>query len=183
MLNNVSIHTKRLVLRSITSADAEAIFMYRSDAEANKYQGWIPDTLEDVHEFIRKISPEINVVGSWYQLAIIEKESDRLIGDVGLHFLPPENLQAELGCTLDKQFQGNGYASEALKGTIEYLFHEFGKHRIVTSIDPNNTKSIELVERIGMRKEAHFKKSLLINNEWVDDIVYALLHEDWKKST
>lgn len=49
------------------------------------------------------------------------------------------------------------------------------KHRIVGSIDPKNTSSFKLFEHLGFRKETHFHKSLLINREWVDDIVYAIL--------
>jgi RimJ/RimL family protein N-acetyltransferase len=55
------------------------------------------------------------------------------------------------------------------------------KHRIITSIDPENTNSIKLVERIGFRKEAHFIESLFINGKWVDDIVYAITRKDWDK--
>ena len=53
------------------------------------------------------------------------------------------------------------------------------KHRITASVDPRNTKSIALLERINMRKEAYFKKSFWFNNEWADDIVYAILKEEW----
>ncbi len=82
-------------------------------------------------------------------------------------------------CTLAKEYHGKGYASETIKSVINYLFKTLNKHRVITSIDPLDINSIKLVERIGLRKEAHFKKSLLINNEWVDDIIYATLNEEW----
>lgn len=53
------------------------------------------------------------------------------------------------------------------------------KHRIVVSVDPRNTASLRLIERIGFRKEAHFKKSYYLRGEWVDDIIYAKLKEEW----
>jgi RimJ/RimL family protein N-acetyltransferase len=61
------------------------------------------------------------------------------------------------------------------------LFVELNKHRIITSIDPENTPSIRLVERIGFRKEAHFIESIFIRGKWVDDIVYAMTKKDWEK--
>jgi len=64
---------------------------------------------------------------------------------------------------------------------IDYLFNDLNKHRIIASIDPNNTNSIRLVERIGFRKEAHFVESLLINGKWADDLIYALIEKDWHK--
>ncbi len=175
-----NLKTDRLYLRAVSIDDKESIFEYRSDAETNKYQGWIPRNIEDVEHFIGSISAEINVPETWFQFVIIECETDTLIGDIGVHFIDTDNRQVELGCTLRKNRQGNGFAAEALERVIDYLFSDLKKHRIVTSIDPGNAKSIKLVERLGFRKEAHFIGSLLINGKWVDDVVYAILEREWR---
>lgn len=171
--------TDRLILRPIRMEDSISIFRYRSDSFVNQYQGWIPNTIDDVHDFIKtKVSPEIDIPNTWYQLAIITRENSELIGDIGVHFLDSDKFQVELGCTLDKNYQGKGYAYEALKATMNFLFNTLNKRRIIASIDPRNTKSIELFERLKFRKEAHFKQSILINNEWVDDLIYAILKDE-----
>lgn len=126
--------TNRLYLRPVSIDDKESIFKYRSDSETNKYQGWIPETIEDVEVFIGKISVEINEPETWFQFVIFEKESDKLIGDIGLHFMDSENKQVEIGCTLNKDYQGKGYAIEALKIILDFLINTLEKHRIVTSI-------------------------------------------------
>lgn len=177
MSNGIELKTDRLLLRSIKAEDAKAIFDYRSDSETNKYQGWIPKTIDDVDSFLKKISQEINIADTWFQFAIVEIETTDIIGDLGIHFLDDE--QAEIGCTLSKKYHGKGYATEALKSAMNYLFNKLNKHRIIASIDPMNISSIGLVERLNFRKEAHFKESLLINGEWVDDIVYAILKKEW----
>lgn len=166
--------TERLELRPIDINDTESIFEYRSDSVANMYQGWIPQNISDVEEFIGKISPIPNLPDSWFQLVIIENETKRIIGDIGIHFLDSENKQVEIGCTLSKDYQGKGYATEALRVVIDYLSNDLKKHRIIASIDPDNSSSIRLVERLGFRKEAHFVKSLYLNGKWVDDLVFAL---------
>src|SRR5665648_147181 len=74
---------------------------------------------------------------------------------------------------------GLGINAEAVTGVINYLFSNLKKHRIIASVDHENIKSIMLLERIGMRKEAHFKKSYWSNNEWTDDMIYAILEEEW----
>jgi RimJ/RimL family protein N-acetyltransferase len=177
MANKLLCNTERLLLRSIKPEDARAVFNYRSDAIANQYQGWIPKTVEEATDFIlNRTSAKIDVYNSWHQLVIILKENYELIGDIGLHFLDKESKQVEIGCTINKEYQGKGYACEALSETINYLFVELNKRRIVTSIDPRNLPSIALVERLGFIKEAHFKESILINGEWVDDVVYAMLN-------
>lgn len=180
MIKRMELETNRLILRPINLDDKNEIFEYRSDTEINKYQGWIPKTVDDVEIFIGKTSNQINESDSWFQLVIIEKESRKIVGDLGIHFFDSENKQVEIGCTLNKDFQNIGYATESIKRIIDYLFNDLNKHRIITSIDPDNKNSIRLVERIGFRKEAHFVESLLINGKWVDDLIYALIAKDWK---
>lgn len=178
MKTKIELKTERLILRPITENDITAIFNYRSDSVTNVYQGWIPKSIDDVRGFLKRISSEININDTWFQFAIVEAESTEIIGDLGIHFL--EDEQAEIGCTLKKERQGEGFATEALKLVIDFLFNKLNKHRIIGSIDPRNVRSIKLVERLRFRKEAHFKESLLINGEWVDDIVYAILKKEWE---
>ena len=173
------LETERLYLRPIGLEDKEALFAYRSDVMANQYQGWIPKTMDDVEAFINQLSSEANVPDTWHQLAIVEKESGKMIGDVGLHFLGPENWQVEIGYTLSLPFQKKGYATEALRKVIDFLLNDLKKHRIIASIDPANVDSIRLVERLGFRKEAHFIESIYQNGGWADDVVYALLAREW----
>lgn len=161
----MELETDRLHIRPVSIEDIESIFKYRSDSETNKYQGWIPKKIEEVEAFISGISKEINIPETWFQFVIIEQQSNLLIGDLGVHFIDPENKQVEVGCTLDKEYHGKGYATEALRSIIEYLLNTLKKHRIVTSIDPSNLNSIKLVKRLGFRKEAHFVESLFINGE------------------
>lgn len=175
------LETQRLLLRPIQQEDKSEIFKYRSDSETNKYQGWIPKTMEDVENFISKVAVTFNEPETWFQLVVVEKGSGEIIGDVGIHFMGNENKQVEIGCTLDKHIQGKGYASESLEEVIDHLFSNFNKHRITTSIDPNNVNSVRLVERLGFRKEAHFVKSLFFNGDWVDDLVYAITEQEWNE--
>ncbi|MGB1121741.1 MAG: GNAT family N-acetyltransferase [Saprospiraceae bacterium] len=171
--------TQRTFIRPIQPSDSEPIFRYRSDAMTNKYQGFIPKTLQEVDDFIATNPTEINQKNTWFQLVIIEKITNQIIGDIGIHFIGNDGFQCEIGCTLDKNYHGKGLATETLHAVISYLFKDLNKHRIVTSIDPENISSIRLVERLGFRKEGHFKKSLFINGEWVDDVIYALLGEEF----
>ncbi|OFY44200.1 MAG: hypothetical protein A2X18_00895 [Bacteroidetes bacterium GWF2_40_14] len=91
------LETKRLIIRPIKIEDKNEVFEYRSDRETNKYQGWIPTTLSDVETFIGKISKQINEPETWFQFIIMEKEKQKIIGDLGIHFFDNENKQAEIG--------------------------------------------------------------------------------------
>ena len=178
----IKLISERLILRSVQFSDAEEIFAYRSDKLTNKFQGWIPESIEEVKSFINeKICKDVNIPDTWHQLAIVEKESQKIIGDFGIHFIDEDGYHAEIGFTLNKNFQGKGFASEAVKTVLNYLFNELNKHRITGSVDPENVSSIKLLFGVGFTKEAHFRKSLLINNQWCDDVIFAMLKEDWGK--
>ena len=175
------LETNRLILRPIAIDDINEIFAYRSDKETNKYQGWIPETVEDVRVFVENIATEINLPETWFQFVIIEKLSSTIIGDLGIHFLDHENKQVELGCTLKKDSQRKAYAMEALGRVIDYVFTDLKKHRIVASIDPDNISSLRLLNRLGFRQEAHFVESMFIQGKWVDDVRFAMLESEWQK--
>ena len=176
----IKLETERLILRPINKNDAESIFRYRADAITNQFQGWIPKNIADVHDFIEnRVSSTINVNGTWFQFVIISKDIGELIGDTGLHFFDKENKQVEIGCTISKKHQGNGFATEAISEVMKFLFDTLNKHRIVASIDPRNINSIKLVEKLNFRKEAHFKESIMSNETWVDDLIYAILKKEW----
>ncbi|MDP4090482.1 MAG: GNAT family N-acetyltransferase, partial [Bacillota bacterium] len=152
-----------------------------SNPEIFEFQYFRPQTLQEVENFIiSKVSEMPDVPGTWYQLAVVAKETKALIGDIGIHFMEADTSQVEIGFTLSREYQGKGYAFEAVAGVLNYIFGSMNKHRIIASVDPRNSKSIALLERIGMRREAHFIKSIWFNNQWTDDVVYAILEEEWK---
>ena len=132
--------------------------------------------------FANEAIGDFPVPGTWFQFVVMEQDTDTLIRDIGVRFLETdsENMQVEIGYTLDKDFRGKGYATEALTVIINYLINHLNKHRIIASINPTNTDSIKLIERLGFRKEAHFKESLFFHGEGVDDLTYAILAKEWQ---
>lgn len=172
------IYTERLLLRRLEESDAESLLEYRRMPEVYLYQGFRPNTIEDAVGFVRLRYEEPNIPGTRFQLAVCLSDSGKLIGDIGLKFLE-DGRQMEIGYTIHPLYHGKGYGSESVRAVIDYLFRDLGKHRITASIDPENYKSIRLCESLGMRKEAHFVKSLLINGNWADDVIYSILEEEW----
>lgn len=171
--------TSRLRIEPLRLDDAAAMFAYRSNAEVARYQGWIPTSVEEVEAFLRKqLDAELGRRDSWTQLAIRPREEQTLLGDLGLHFTANKD-EAELGVSIAPPHQKKGYAAEALRAALELLFGPLAQHRVFGSVDPRNAASVRLLEALGMRREAHFRQSLWFRGEWVDDVIYALLAEEW----
>ena len=180
---SIELFTSRLAVRSIQKAHIAEVFAYRQDGEMNAYQGWIPETMQAAEEFlIEGTCAEVNIPDTWHQLVILEKASKKVIGDVGIHFIADSD-NVEIGCTLHKQFQGMGYANEALKAVVNYVFSDLNKNKIKGSVDPRNLSSISMLEKLGFKKEAHVKDAFLLRGEYVDDVIYGLLQEEWMSTS
>lgn len=174
--------TPRLHLRSFVLRDLDAFVAYRSDPAVARYQGWsLPYTREQGQALIEEMMHKpLDVQGEWLQVAIEQRESGALIGDCAFGVRDRRGQQAEIGYTLARGFQGRGYATEAITRLLQYLFDERGLHRVHASCDTENRASIRLLERLGMRREAHFIENYWDNGQWTSEYLYAILAREWK---
>lgn len=175
--------TPRLTLRRLRPEDAEPMFRYRSHPVVSRLQGWAPGTVSVTAAFIEEqIRIEPDTPGTWLQLGIVARDTGELLGDCGIHFLPGRSHEVELGMTLAAQHQGRGYALEALDAVLGYVFDGLGKRRAYGSVDPRNVRSLKLLERAGLRQEAHFRESLWFKGAWADDVICAMLVGEWRSA-
>lgn len=177
-MNTPIISTERLILKPLSLTDTEAVFVYRSDPEITRFQSFFPTDQSEVEEFILRNTLAFNTPDTWFQFGIYLEGS--IIGDIGIHFIGPFNSQCEIGYTLAREEHGKGYGQEAVTAVVGYLFGTLEKHRIVASLNPRNKPSVKLLERVGFRREGCFVKSYCNKGVWEDDLVYALLAEEWR---
>ena len=121
------------------------------------------------------------VPGSGFQYAVELTAQDVLIGDCYLKIEYEDPRQAEIGFTFGPEYQGQGFATEAVSAILDYVFDDLEAHRVIGSADARNTRSMALMKRLGMRQEAHFVKSMWFKGEWADDVIYAILEEEWRQ--
>ncbi|MBW7981661.1 GNAT family N-acetyltransferase [Enterobacillus tribolii] len=174
--------TSRLTLRKFTHADLPGFIRYRSNPAVARFQTWENYTREDAEAFYAQQLPlAFNTVGSWFQIAVVRTEDGVLLGDVAVHFID-EGRQAELGMTFDEPFQRQGYAREALTAVITLLFEQLNKHRLVATIDARNDRAARLLEKLGFRREAHFRQNIFFKGGWGDEYAYGLLRSEWENA-
>jgi RimJ/RimL family protein N-acetyltransferase len=173
--------TERLALRQLVASDAQEIFEYRSHPDVSRYQSWGIESRAQIQSQIESLAlTEPGIPGTWYQIGIVLQFGNELIGDCGFHVQETEPRQVEFGISLAPKYQCHGYATEALRALLNYLFVDLSKHRAFGSVDPRNLRSIKLMQRVGMRNEAHFVRSLWFKGDWVDDMIFAILASDWR---
>ena len=105
----------------------------------------------------------------------------KVIGYVGIGVSNKEQRQASIGWMLGCRYQGQGLATEAAQALVDLGFTSMGLHRIFARTGKANTRSWRLMERLGMRREAHFRQSHRVRGEWDDEFVYAILAHEWKR--
>ncbi len=176
-----ALRTERLVIRRFVASDAETFAAYRSEPEVARHQSWdTPFSVDQARLFIEQLASEHpDTPGTWFQFALVDVASDTHIGDVAASCDAADRRLASVGWTLAPHAQGQGYATEAATALLDYLFDRRSKHRVTAGCDPCNAASAALMERLGMRREAHFIQSEWAKGEWTDEYVYAVLSTEW----
>jgi RimJ/RimL family protein N-acetyltransferase len=180
---SLPIETERLVLRRYRKTDVADIVRYSSHPSIARIINWVSPEGEVTERAVREFIKTQNRVqpgdGTWMDVAVTSKLDDRVIGSVGI--ICREHRQGQIGWALAVSHRGRGLATEAATAILHYGFECLDCHRIYAVTTTRNERSWRLAERIGMRREAHFRESELSNGSWRDGLVYALLESEWRR--
>jgi RimJ/RimL family protein N-acetyltransferase len=175
------VHTERLLLRPFAPTDFDALLAIQSRADVARYLYWDPRTSAEVRETLAvKIrNTAIVAEGDNLSLAAQLRSTGELIGDCNLHWTSAEHRQGEIGFVFHPDQHGHGYATEAAASLLALAFDDLGLHRVVGRLEARNGASARVLERLGMRKEAHLVENEHVKGEWQSEVVYALLEREW----
>jgi RimJ/RimL family protein N-acetyltransferase len=178
------LETERLVLRKYDAKDLSDIVVYSSGSDfwLVRNLDWKPN-LDDARTYWEKqceIEPEDDP--PWLALVIELKDQEKVIGNTGIGVIAiGEDRQGTIGWLLGSAYEGLGYATEAAEALLKYGFLEMNLHRISARTALDNIRSWRVMERLGMRREAHFRQSHIIKGAWRDEVMYAILAEEWRR--
>ncbi len=180
-IDMITLKTNRLNLRPFQGSDLAGFAAYRSDPEVARYQSWTaPYSLQQAADFLEEMArTQPGTPGAWYQLAVERHSQAGLIGDCAFQVSAHDDRQALIGFTFSRPFQNQGYATEAVKSLLGFLFAECGLHRIAAVCDARNSRSARLLERVGMRREAQLIENVWFKGAWGDEYLYAILRREW----
>ena len=175
------IATERMILRPFAPGDLDALVAIHGDERVVRYLPWgVRDRAElagVLEEKARRTRVERE--GDGLNLAGVDAETGDLVADLSLMWRSAEHRQGEVGYILHPAHEGHGYATEGARAMLALGFDGLGLHRIYGRIDARNDASARVLERLGMRREAHLVENEHLKGEWTDEVVYALLAREW----
>jgi RimJ/RimL family protein N-acetyltransferase len=175
------IETERLRLRPFAASDLDALHEIYSDAGVVRWLYVGVRTRDEIAGLLEQKQRNVGVAhdGDALSAAVELRETGELVGDVSLFCHSAEHRQGELGFVLHPAHQGRGYATEAARPLLGLAFATYGFHRVIGRLEARNTGSARVMERLGMRREAHLVENEWVKDEWQSELVYALLAREW----
>lgn len=176
----LNIRTSRLNIRHLVLSDLSDFYVYRSNPEVTKYQGFDVMTMSQAQQFIEENSAKyFGKPGEWVQYGIENRESGQLIGDCAIKLDLHDTRIAEIGITISHLQKKRGFAKECLIGILSFLFDEKQIHRVVEIVDAENIASINLLKSTGFRQEGHFIENIFFKGKWGSEFQFAMLKREW----
>lgn len=182
LLLSYPIETERLLLRPFETSDHAALHAIHSREDLTRYLYWGPRGPEEVSEVLadKVAGARLEYEGDVLHLAAALRDGGALVGDILLMWRSLVHRSAEIGFLFHPDHHGRGYATEAAAALLRLGFEELGLHRVYGRLDARNTASARVLEKLGMRREAHLVENEWVKGEWTDEAVYGMLDREWE---
>jgi RimJ/RimL family protein N-acetyltransferase len=173
---DVPIETERLRLRRLTPDDLAA--MHALDADPAVVR-WLYDGPCSEDESRRALQRRLDRdPATGLTLGAEVRDAGELVGRVSLT-VAAEHRQGEIGFIFSPAHQGKGYATEAAAAVLALAFGPYRLHRVVGRAEARNVASARVLEKLGMRREAHLIENEWVKGEWQSEVIYALLAREF----
>ena len=177
--------TERLIIRAHTMDDLDDLLEFHSDPEVVRYLPWPVRNRILTFEALEEKLPRARVIeeGEWLVLALELRETGRVIGEVLLKCESIERGEGEIGFAVHAEHQRLGIGFEAASAILRLAFDEYGLRRVTARLVADNLASAALLEKLRMRREAHYVQSELFKGEWVDLYAYGMLATEYHEGS
>lgn len=179
--NFKELQSDRLLLRQITSQDSEALFEIYSNKEVMLYfddRGAF-ESLSEAEDMAKGYENGIKNRAE-IRWGIVLKETGKLIGTCGFHAISDYDKRVEVGYDLNREYWGQKIMTEALLLIISFAFEVSDVNRIEAFVEPPNTGSRKLLEKLGFTMEGTLRQHEMCRGELIDIQILGLLRKDWK---
>jgi len=174
--------TERLLLRPFTQDDFEDFHAIHAHPDVMRYLYDGPRDRATNQKSLADRIPRVRIDdedNNRLALAMVRRDTGRMIGACMLFQTRTEHNQAEIGYVLHPNHHRQGFGTEVAPTLLRLGFDGAKFHRIIGRCDARNVGSYRVLERAGMRREAHLRENEFVKGEWVDELIYAMLATEW----
>lgn len=172
------LRTERLILKKLHVSDSPSIFKIWSDPEVTKFMNIDNFNEEEQAVEMIKLLDKLSQENKAIRYSIYHIESNQIIGSCGYNSLDFENLKAEIGYEISKEYWRNGFASEVILKLLDYAYNTLHFHRIEAKVEPANINSIRLLEKLNFQFEGTLRKAERSKDTFIDLNLYSKLTSD-----
>ena len=181
-MKHIELESEKLIFRKFQQSDFSVVYDWLSNFENMKYRSSEPKSETEAHAYLDwaiQCAEEENCIN--FRYAVVLKETDELIGSCELYYTDRD--PAELAWELHRHYWRKGYGTEIGNTLLKLAFETLGLRRVIADCNTLNVGSWRIMEKIGMRREAHFVKmyrgNSMLDHSWCDKYQYAILKEEW----
>ncbi len=178
----MTIHIDNTIqLESTSEKHAETLYeaVNKNRAHLSVFLPWVAkmQSVNDFKEYINNCEL-LHQQGKEVSFVIILNGAP--VGRIGLHHIDVLNKNAAIGYWLTKDAEGKGIISKSCKAIIDYGFRELALHRIELKAATHNLRSRAIPKKFGFTQEGILRQAEWVNNEYLDNVLYSLLSNEWK---
>jgi [ribosomal protein S5]-alanine N-acetyltransferase len=178
-----TLHTARLRLRPVTTADEDSLFALHGNAHVLRYWDAPPWSDRARAERFVAASRQMAEDGAGARVAIDRVSDSAFIGWCGLSRWNPDHRSAALSYCLSDAAWGRGYATEAARALLRWAFDTLDLNRVQAETDTRNVASARVLEKLGFVREGTLREDCIVNGEVSDSWVYGLIRREWQPSS
>ena len=169
---------KRVTLRELRASDAPSLFAMLTTEEVSRFISPPPTTVDGFERFIAWTIRQRSA-GTYACFAVTLHGSDTAIGIFQLRELDPGFGTAEWGFAIGSPFWGTGAFKEGAELMVHFAFETVGVHRLEARAAVRNGRGNGALRKIGAVQEGVLRKAFLKDGEYLDQVLWTILDEDW----
>jgi RimJ/RimL family protein N-acetyltransferase len=169
---------RHVTLRALRASDAKSLVAFLTAPEVARFISAPPDTLEGFERFIE--CTDYHQSAGKVACFAVTLSDDTAVGVVQMRETEPDFRSVEWGFALGPMFWGTGVFQEAAELALEFAFEQLGAHRVEARAAAKNGRGCRALHKLGAVPEGVLRRSLLCDGQYLDQVLYAIVEDDWR---